>query len=175
MPLQAKKGKAKARAGTCECDATARGLAGTMGGGDDVYVAALQKKLKKAGLQDCVEWLPDLDREEKLDFLQSLSVFSVPVTYPEAFGLYLVEAMACGVPVVMPNASAFPEILEEAGCGILVEPNSSKDLARGIREMLENPDRKAMGEKGRRAVEDRYHVGAMSESYEQLFRKVAGK
>jgi glycosyltransferase involved in cell wall biosynthesis len=150
-------------------------VAGTMGGGDDVYVAALQKKLKKAGLQDCVEWLPDLDREEKLDFLQSLSVFSVPVTYPEAFGLYLVEAMACGVPVVMPNASAFPEILEEAGCGILVEPNSSKDLARGIREMLENPDRKAMGEKGRRAVEDRYHVGAMASEFEKVFGKVVSK
>ncbi|MCX8237282.1 MAG: glycosyltransferase family 4 protein [Akkermansiaceae bacterium] len=150
-------------------------VAGTMGGGDDVYVAALQKKLKKAGLQDCVEWLPDLDREEKLDFLQSLSVFSVPVTYPEAFGLYLVEAMACGVPVVMPNASAFPEILEEAGCGILVEPNSSKDLARGIREMLENPDRKAMGEKGRRAVEDRYHAGAMASEFEKVFGKVVSK
>ena len=150
-------------------------VAGTMGGGDGVYVAGLQKKLKKAGLEDCVEWLPNLDRDEKAEFLQSLSVFSVPVTYPEAFGLYLIEAMACGVPVVMPNASAFPEIVEEAGCGILVEPNSSKDLARGIREMLGNPDRRQMGEKGRRAVEDRYHVGAMAAEFENVFGKVVSK
>lgn len=150
-------------------------IAGTMGGGDDEYVAGLKEKLEKAGLSENVEWLPDLDREAKAEFLQSLAVFSVPVTYSEAFGLYLVEAMACGVPVVMPNASAFPEIVEEAGCGILVEPNSPEALARGLREMLDHPERKAMGEKGRRAVEDRYHVGAMAGEFEKLFRKVVSK
>jgi len=75
-------------------------VAGTMGGGDAVYVADLKGKLEKAGLDECVEWYPDLDRTEKVKFLQSLAVFSVPATSPEAFGLYLIEAMACGVPVV---------------------------------------------------------------------------
>ena len=150
-------------------------IAGTMGGGDDVYVAGLKKKLKKAGLGDCVEWFPDLARNEKVDFLKNLSVFSVPVIYPEAFGLYLVEAMACGVPVVMPNASAFPEIVNSAACGVLVDPGSVEDLARGIREMLDNPDREVVGKKGRRAVEERYHAGAMALNFEKVFRKVVGK
>jgi glycosyltransferase involved in cell wall biosynthesis len=109
-------------------------------------------------------------------FLKRLRIFSVPAIYQEGFGLYLVEAMACGVPVVMPRASAFPEIVEPAGCGILVEPNDPLALAAGWRELLDDEERRSeMEEKGRRAVEDRYHVGAMSESYEQLFRKVAGK
>jgi glycosyltransferase involved in cell wall biosynthesis len=150
-------------------------IAGTMGGGDDVYVAGLKKKLKKAGLGDCVEWFPDLARNEKVDFLKNLSVFSVPVIYPEAFGLYLVEAMACGVPVVMPNASAFPEIVNSAACGVLVDPGSVEDLARGIREMLDDPDREVVGKKGRRAVEERYHAGAMALNFEKVFRKVVGK
>ena len=147
-------------------------IAGTMGGGDAGYVAGLKRKLEKAGLSDRVEWFPDLNREEKVDFLASLTVFSVPTVIPEAFGLYLVEAMACGVPVVMPRTSAFPEIVREAGCGVLVEPESSADLARGLREVLTSRDRAAMGEKGRRAVEKRYHVGAMAEEFEKLFGKV---
>jgi glycosyltransferase involved in cell wall biosynthesis len=150
-------------------------IGGTMGGGDEVYVEGLKKKLTKAGLENCVEWFPDLDREAKVDFLRSLSVFSVPVTYPEAFGLYLVEAMACGVPVVMPNASAFPEIVEAAECGVLVEPNSPDALARGIQAVFNNPEREVLGKKGRRAVKERYHVGAMAAGFEKVFGKAVRK
>lgn len=150
-------------------------VAGTMGGGDDVYVDGLKEKLKQAGLSDCVEWYPDLDRVQKVKFLQSLSVFSVPVRYPEAFGLYLIEAMACGVPVVMPDASAFPEVVASAECGVLVEPESAEKLAEAIRGMIANPNRREMGEKGRRAVEDRYHAGAMAAGFEKVFGKVVSQ
>ena len=150
-------------------------IAGTMGGGDSEYVSGLKKKLENAGLTDRVEWYPDLDRDAKASFLADLAVFSVPVTYPEAFGLYLIEAMASGVPVVMPDASAFPEILAAAGCGVLVKPGCHQALAEGILEVLGHPDRKAMGEKGRIAVEDRYHVGAMAAQFEEIFRKVVSK
>lgn len=150
-------------------------IAGTMGGGDDVYVAGLKKKLEKARLDNRVEWFPDLARQEKVDFLRDLSVFSVPVVYPEAFGLYLLEAMACGVPVVMPNASAFPEVVNSAECGVLVTPGSAGDLARGLQEMLDDPEREVVGKKGRRAVEERYHVGAMALNFEKIFGKVAPK
>lgn len=125
--------------------------------------------MESAGLGDCVEWSPDLNRQEKVGFLRNLSVFSVPVIYPEAFGLYLIEAMASGVPVVMPNASAFPEIVNSAACGVLFLPGSAEDLARGLQEMLDNPEREVVGKKGRRAVEDRYHVGAMALDFEKIF------
>ena len=150
-------------------------IAGTMGGGDDEYVAGLKEKLERAGLSDRVEWFPNLDRDAKAGFLAGLAVFSVPVTYPEAFGLYLIEAMGCGVPVVMPDASAFPEIVTTAGCGVLVKPGCPKALAEGLREVLDRPDRRALGEKGRIAVEDRYHVGAMATQFEEIFRKVVSK
>ncbi len=150
-------------------------IAGTMGGGDDVYVAGLKKKLEKARLDNRVEWFPDLARQEKVDFLRDLSVFSVPVVYPEAFGLYLLEAMACGVPVVMPNASAFPEVVNSAACGVLVTPGSVGDLARGLQEMLDDPEREVVGKKGRRAVEERYHVGAMALNFEKIFGRVVPK
>lgn len=151
-------------------------VAGTMGGGDEEYVAGLKKKLSEYGLEDEVSWHADVTREEKAEFLESLSVFSVPAIYPEGFGLYLIEAMACGVPVVMPRASSFTEIVEPAECGVLVEPESPTALAKGLQTVLEDSElRKSMGEKGRLAVEDRYHVGAMAKSFEEILRKVVTK
>lgn len=147
-------------------------VAGTLGGGDEKYVAGLKAKLEKAGLAEAVTWKPDLSKAEKVDFLADLTVFSVPVVYPEAFGLYLVEAMAAAVPVVMPRASAFPELVEESGCGVLVDSGSAEDLARGLREVLDDPSREEIGNKGRRAVEDRYNTEVMAKEFEQIFRKV---
>ena len=56
-----------------------------------------------------------------------------------------------------------------------MEPDSVEGLARGLREMLDHPERKEMGEKGRLAVEDRYHVGAMAAGFEEIFGKVVSK
>lgn len=151
-------------------------IAGTMGGGDDDYVASLKKKLTDHGLQDQVTWHPDLELAEKAVFLANLSIFSVPAIYPEGFGLYLVEAMAAGLPVVMPRASAFPEIIEPAGCGLLVEPEDPVALAAGLRTLIDDPALgESMGKKGRLAVTERYHVDAMAENFEELFRKVVSQ
>jgi glycosyltransferase involved in cell wall biosynthesis len=75
----------------------------------------------------------------------------------------------------MPNASAFPEIVEAAECGVLVEPNSPDALARGIQAVFNNPEREVLGKKGRRAVKERYHVGAMAAGFEKVFGKVVRK
>ncbi len=147
-------------------------VAGTMGGGDAEYVQGLKERLREAGREDRVRWAPDLSREEKCELLRSLSVFSVPALMSEAFGLYLVEAMACGVPVVMPRASSFVEIVEGCGCGILVEPESAQDLARGLSEVLRDEGWREMGKKGRLEVENRYDVEVMAESFEEFLGKV---
>ena len=141
--------------------------AGTMGGGDEEYVASRKEKLTAAGLLDSTEWHPDLDRDSKADFLAGLSVFSVPVNYPEAFGLYLIEAMASSLPVVMPRASAFVEIIEPTKCGLLF---SEGELASSLRQALDHPE--DMGENGRRTVEENYHVGAMAEKFAELCRSL---
>ena len=65
---------------------------------------------------------------KKFDFLKELSVFCVPARLPEAFGLYVIEAMAAGVPVVLPDHGSFPEIIEETKGGLLY----SKDEPGGL-------------------------------------------
>jgi len=115
-------------------------IGGGCGPGDKAYVDRLRKYLRSEGVLGDVEFHPNLDRQDKQEFLKSLSVFSVPALYGEAFGLYLVEAMACGVPVVQPRHAAFPEIVERSAAGLIAEANAGA-LADGIENILSNPNR----------------------------------
>ena len=67
-----------------------------------------------------------------MEFLKNLTLFSVPARYPEAFGLYVVEAMAAGVPVVLPNDGSFPEIIEATQGGYLYDPKEDGGLIRAL-------------------------------------------
>lgn len=138
--------------------------AGSMTDGDARYVATLKERIAANGLTDDVEWLPNVSREEKITFLESLTIFSVPASYSEAFGLYVIEALAARVPVVLPNSSAFPEIVEATGGGVLYEPTRGETangqlLASALESLL--ADRKeaaARGLRGRYAVEREFSL-----------------
>ena len=73
-----------------------------------------------------------VDRDGKLAFLRSLDVLSVPATYDEPKGMFLLEAMASGVPVVQPRRGAFTEVVEKTGGGLLVAPDDAEALAEGL-------------------------------------------
>ncbi len=79
---------------------------------------------------------------EKVDFLKSLDVLSVPTTYREPKGLYVLEALANGVPVVQPRHGAFPELIAATGGGLLVEPGDPEDLARSFSELYHNAEQR---------------------------------
>ena len=67
-------------------------------------------------------------------------MFSVPSRYPEAFGLYVIEALAAGTPVVLPKSGAFPEIVEDTGGGIIYEENNPSDLAIALDQILKDSE-----------------------------------
>jgi glycosyltransferase involved in cell wall biosynthesis len=98
----------------------------------------------------------------------------VPSTYDEPKGLFLLEAMANGVPVVQPRRGAFPEILEKTGGGILVEPDDTAKLAEGILSLWK--DRERVEELGRRAnagVREHYSVERMAARALEVYRDIA--
>ncbi|MAS79554.1 MAG: hypothetical protein CMI25_04000, partial [Opitutae bacterium] len=96
---------------------------------------------------------PNVNREQKIDFLRKLTVFSVPARYPEAFGLYVVEALAAGVPVVLPDSGAFPELVEQTQGGRIYRPNEPNALVEALEPLLDNPDQaKGMGLVGHQSV-----------------------
>jgi len=133
-------------------------VAGGMGPTDTAFVDELKAKLQAAGLLGNVAFRPNVGHAEKQAFFSGLSVFSVPAHYGEAFGLYLVEAMAAGVPVVQPRTGAFPEILEESGGGMLCAADDAEDLAARLEEVLLSPELAArLGQAGRSAAEKTYN------------------
>jgi glycosyltransferase involved in cell wall biosynthesis len=139
-------------------------IGGGCGAGDEPFVNSLRQRLNQSGYLDDVEFFPNPDRAAKVKFLYSLSVLSVPVRCTEAFGLYVVEAMAAGVPVVQPRTGAFPELIEATGGGVTYE-GDSKALAASLEELLSNPERaRALGRAGKQAALERFSAEAMARS-----------
>jgi glycosyltransferase involved in cell wall biosynthesis len=128
-------------------------VGGGCGPSDQPFVDSLRAKLKRAGYEKDAEFYPNVTRAEKIEFLRSLSIFSVPALYGEAFGLYVIEAMAAGVPVVQPRHASFPELIDATEGGLLCEPGDPKALADGIDMLLHDPIlRGTFADKGRKAV-----------------------
>jgi glycosyltransferase involved in cell wall biosynthesis len=103
------------------------------------YVADVRRTLEAAGLGGEFVCHGEVDRDGKLAFLNRLDVLSVPATYDEPKGMFLLEAMASGVPVVQPRRGAFTEIVEVTGGGLLVEPDAPDDLADGLYRLWSDP------------------------------------
>ncbi|MEQ1824701.1 MAG: glycosyltransferase family 4 protein [Pirellula sp.] len=114
-------------------------LAGWMGAQHQEFWLEQQRKLEQVGLRDRVEYVGSVDRTDKAKFLNSIDLFCVPTTYIEPKGLFLLEAIAAGVPYLQPNHGAFPEIharmLSLAGgkpIGALFQADSMDDLCRQL-------------------------------------------
>ena len=118
-----------------------------------------------------VTFFGELDRASKLSLLDSLDVFSVPSVYAEAKGIYVLEALARGVPVVQPAHGSFPEVLELTGGGILTPPGDLAALAGALAELLRDPDRRAaLGRAGRDAVRDGFTDDHMARKMLGVYR-----
>ena len=151
-------------------------VGGSCGPADEAFVNTLRERLEASGLLGEVEFHPNLDRASKVAMLRSLSVFSVPALYGEAFGLYVIEALAAGVPVVQPRTAAFPELIEATGGGVLCAPGDAQALAEAIEALLLDTARaRALGEAGRHAVTERFSAEAMAQATLTLYRELAGK
>lgn len=140
---------------------------------DRALIAEQRSKLTGAGLTDAVDWLPNVERPAKVEFLRSLSVLSVPATYGESFGLYLLEAWGAGVPVVQPRHGAFPELLEASGGGLLCAPDDPAALAEGLVQVLtQDQHARALGQAGREAVMQRFTLERMAAGVEAVLQAV---
>lgn len=150
--------------------------AGGVTSADKKYVGRLRKRLARAGLAGDAGFEENLDRDRRVEFLRGLSVLSVPVPRGEAFGTYLLEAQACGVPVVQPRTGSFPEIVNLTGGGLLCAPGDSRALADALAGLLKDPERAArLGGRGRSAVQELFSVERMAERMGRLYNGVARK
>ena len=150
-------------------------VAGAQTAGDEAFVARLQARLDACGLGNDAAFFPNVSRDEKIAFLRGLSVLSVPATYGESFGLYVIEALAAGVPVVQPRHAVFPELLAATGGGVLYEPpNDPQALAAAVETLLSDPNAaRVLGETGRQTVFAKFSVEAMAQNVAHVFEQAA--
>jgi len=107
------------------------------------YLAEARNILGRAGLGGEFTYRGAIDRSAKLEFLRQLDVLSVPATYDEPKGMFLLEAMAAGTPVVVPRRGAFVEVVEKTRGGLLVAPDDPGALADGLYALWSDPSHTA--------------------------------
>jgi len=138
------------------------------------YLQGIKDKMKDAGMQQDFCYRGVLDRLRKIDFLRNLDVLCVPCTYDEPKGIFLLEAMANGVPVVQPRRGAFPEILQKTGGGILVEPDDTASLAQGILSLWKDPAlAEELGKRGAQGVREHYSASRMAARALEVYSNIA--
>jgi len=139
-------------------------VAGYLSREHEPYLAAVEGDLDESGLRSEFRYHGVLGREEKIRFLQSLDVLCVPSPYAEPKGLYLLEAMANGVPVVSPRHGSFPEVIGRTGGGVLAEPGRPESFAEQILALWRDPEgRRELGRRGAEGARQHYGAGRMAE------------
>jgi len=151
--------------------------AGYLGVADRGYLERIRSHLLKEGVIDRFDYLGEITRQQKIDFLRSLHAFCVPTVYHEAKGLYLLEALASGVPVVQPEHGSFPELVQASGGGLLYDPRDESGLATAVAILMDDPKRRAeLGRRGRETVREKFTDHLMAERTWALYeRHVVGK
>jgi glycosyltransferase involved in cell wall biosynthesis len=115
-----------------------------------------------------VEYVGEISDHEKAEFLGGAAALLFPIDWPEPFGLVMIEAMACGTPVIAFNRGAVPEVVEDGVSGFIVEDELGALAA--IRRLSEL-DRGAV----RAAFERRFTAGRMAEDHVAIYRRLAAQ
>ena len=113
-----------------------------------------------------VEYIGEITDEQKSAFLSGAIALLVPIDWPEPFGLVMIEAMACGTPVVAFNRGAVPEIIEDGITGFIVEDETSAVGSIGLLSALSR-------ERIRARFEERFTARRMASEYLAVYRKLA--
>jgi glycosyltransferase involved in cell wall biosynthesis len=142
-------------------------------GNDIQYVEALERRLATYGFNQDAEYLRDFDGAQRGEFLRGLSVLSVPMKQGEAFGMFMLEALAAGVPVVQPNVGAFPEVVAATGGGVIYDANTPGALADALETLLLDPARaRELGRRGRDAVFAHFSVQRMAADFVNVYESL---
>ncbi len=141
---------------------------------DKPFVNKLMERISEHGFAQDVRVFKDFRKDNRIKFLKSLTLLSVPVPTGEAFGAYQVEALAAGVPVVQPNVGCYPEFVETTKGGVIYEPNTGEKLAAAIASLLSDQEKvRKLGEHGRGVVLMRFSMDQMAKSVERIYNDVA--
>lgn len=144
-----------------------------MGKYDELYEQWLKNEVMRLGLGDCVDFIGFVTGDEKYERLSRLSALMVP-SAQENFGMIVPEALLCGTPVYASLGTPWEE-LNTNRCGWWND-NSPESIVGVIRDILKMPDADilAMGERGRKLIEDKYEQHKVAQMMMDLYRWISG-
>jgi L-malate glycosyltransferase len=127
-------------------------------------------------IADKVKFIGRIPNTEVPKFINQMDVFTVPSRDQESFGVAAVEAMACGVPVVVTNVGGLPEVVLEGETGFIVPKEDPEKLAAAIKRLIVDKDKRLkMGNKGMEHVQKEYdwyeNASRMEKLYQQTLRQ----
>jgi glycosyltransferase involved in cell wall biosynthesis len=132
---------------------------------DDADRAYFENEIEHLLHEPGVEFLGEINEEAKNDFLGNAAALLFPIDWPEPFGLVMIEAMACGTPVIAYNRGSVPEIIDEGKTGFIVQ---SIDEAVHALKHIQLLDRG----KVREIFEQRFSVEEMTDNYEKIYHEM---
>ena len=130
-----------------------------------------EKNVQELGLEKAVKFLGKVDQTDLIRAYQSADLFILPsINHHEAFGLVLIEALACGVPVIASDLPGVRSVFTNYREGLLATPGDAADLRRKIDYLLNNRElRRQMSLAARRLAEERYSLEKMAAKLNALF------
>jgi len=140
-----------------------------VGNGEEAYINELKAKISQLGLDNCIEILPPVFGQDKVQLYQSSALFVLP-SYSENFGMVIAEAMSCGVPVITSEFTPWSFLNDEnAGWSIKL---SLEDLTSALRAALEKQSEYLyeMGQNGAKLVREKYDYRSVTKQTVQLYQ-----
>jgi glycosyltransferase involved in cell wall biosynthesis len=148
-------------------------LTGGQTGDDKQFLKEVHKKIKKNGLTSAVDFHKNFEGEGRKEFFARTSMISVPVRNGEAFGIYIAESMASGIPVIQPALGAFPELISLTGGGIIYQQNNPETLMSSLKKLLDHPDNlKQLSVDARLGAEKNLDINKLCLDLIELYRQV---
>ncbi|MBI5541019.1 MAG: glycosyltransferase family 4 protein [Bacteroidia bacterium] len=140
---------------------------------DNKFIQKQINKLEKNKVLQFVEFVDDFRTSVLDEFFNKITVLSVPVLNGEAFGLYQLESLASGIPIVQPDLAAFPEIVEISKAGAIYKPNTSDALAEKLAEVLSDQTRlNLMSINGRKAIEEKFNLKVSTKRLVEIYENM---
>ena len=136
--------------------------------GSGPFRSVIEDRIRRDGLSDAVQLVGAIGQDDLADHYRRAEVFCLP-TFIEGLPVVLMEAMACGLPVVTTPVNGIPELVEDGVTGMLVPPGRSDLLADALESLLSSPSlRASLGEAGRRCVVSEFDIRRIGPSIAEL-------
>jgi len=149
--------------------------AGYLGKAHAEFYEKLTQRIANSPLAQKYTYLGEVDREQKLALFDESAVACTPTAYPEPKGLFVLEALGRGCPVVLPHHGSFPELMDATKGGITTPPGDAPALAESLATLLDSPEqRMTLSRAGYEAVRERFLDTHMAQGMLETFERARG-